>query len=716
MSSALGSGQWFRIAALSPRLRGHVRVHRHIYRGQVWFAVEDRVAGRQHRFNPAAWRVLKRLDGLHSLQAIWDELLTDLQDDTPTQDEIVHLLGQLNAADLLSLDTTPDVAELFQRREKHERQRFMSRVLNPLSLRFPLWDPDLVLQRMARWTRPVPGWALVLAWLAVVLPALLLLPPRWDELSHNFGERLMAADNLWVLALSFPLLKIAHEMAHGLVVRRHGGEVHEMGLMLLLFYPVPYVDASAANAFADKRQRMLVGAAGMIAEVWIAALAFFAWLTLEPGLARALAYNLMVVGGVSTVLFNANPLLRYDGYYILADAVEIPNLGQRSNSWWLYLISRHALGVSSATPPHGTPAERRWFVAYAPLATVYRLFVSFGIAWFIAQHYFFVGVLLAAWSLLTVLLWPLWKGLKALTTQPQFTSRAGRVWGALGAAIVLLGALLFAVPMPHHTPAQGIVGLPDNALLRAGADGFVLRVLATPGSLVAAGQPVLETHDPAQLARLQEQRARVDQQQARLDAAWAKPAEAGRMQDELQRELATLARLEDELAQRQLRPATAGRLMIDQPEDLPGRFVHKGERIGHVLGDQLPLVRVVVSQADAEQVRQGTRNVEVLLPQRSGQPLAARLVRAVPQASKALPSPALGQQGGGAVVTDPREADGSQAMQTLFEFELEVPALRDARPVPLGSHAHVSFEHAAEPIAWRWLRRLRTQLLSQFQL
>ena len=332
MSGALTSNQWFRVAGLTPCLRGHLRVHRHVYRGRVWYVIEDRVAGRQHRFNPAAYRVLRMFDGKSTLQSIWDQLLVELRDDSPTQDEIVNLLGQLNASDLVSFDATADVAELFERREKQDRQRLMSRLLNPMSLRFPLWDPDVFLRHLARWARPVPMWLTVALWLAVVVPALILVPPHWSELTLNFGDRLMSADNLWVLALTFPLLKAAHEVAHGLVVRLRGGEVHEMGLMLLVLYPVPYVDASAANAFVRKGYRILVGMAGMLAEVWLAAIAFFFWLVLEPGIARSVMYNLVVVGSVSTVLFNANPLLRYDGYYVLSDLLEIPNLGQRSNN------------------------------------------------------------------------------------------------------------------------------------------------------------------------------------------------------------------------------------------------------------------------------------------------------------------------------------------------------------------------------------------------
>ena len=716
MSGALSSSQWFRVAALAPRLRGHVRLHRHVYRGRVWHVLEDRASGRQHRFNPAAYRVLRLFDGRRTLQSIWDELLTDLQDDSTTQDEIVNLLGQLNASDLVGFDATPDVVELLERRQRQDRQRLTSRLMNPLSLRFPLWDPDAVLIRLARWTAGVPAWLVVVVWLATVGLALILLPPQWQALSNNFADRIMSADNLWVLAITFPLLKAGHEMAHGLAVRRRGGEVHEMGLMLLMFYPVPYVDASAANAFQRKSYRMLVGAAGMLFEIWVAALAFFAWLVLEPGIARSMAYNVMVVGSVSTVLFNANPLLRYDGYYILADAIEVPNLGQRSNRHWQYLISRHLLGVRSAVAPPATPDERRWLVGYAPPALVYRLLVTFGIAWFIAQHYFFVGVLLALWSLAAVVVLPLGKGVHALLTQSQYSSRAPRVWGALAAIGALVTVGLFVVPLPHHSTALGVVWLPEHALLRAGADGFVSRVLLPQGSMVDPSMRVLETVAPALQANLRQQQARVREAQVRVDAAWARPAEAGKLQEDLTREQAALARLEVERERLALRSLSSGRLLLDQPSDLPGRFVRKGEVLGHVVGDHVPLVKVVIAQSAVDWVSAATRAVEVRLPQHVGEVLDGRLVRATPKASKDLPSAALGQGMGGNIVIDPQEPKGTRSLETVFEFEVEVPRMQRYESLLLGSRAHVRFEHDPEPIGRRWLRVLRTQLLSQFRI
>jgi putative peptide zinc metalloprotease protein len=710
---ALKSDNWWRIAALRPRLRGHVRIHRHAYRGQTWYVVEDRVAAKYWRFNPPSYRVLNLFDGRRSLEAIWQMLTRELAEDLPTQDEVVELLGQLHNADLVQFDVTPDAAELLERRGKEVRRRLMGRFLNPMSLRFPLVDPDAFLARLDRATRVFGGSAGGVLWLAAVLPALLLAPSHWPDLTRNFGEQLLGADNLLLMLLVFPLLKACHELGHGLAVKRRGGEVHEMGLMLLLFFPVPYVDASASSAFVRKGDRMWVGAAGMATEMFIAALAFYAWLLMEPGLARSLAYNVVVLGSVTTVLFNANPLLRYDGYYVLMDAIEIPNLGQRANRWWQQRIEQRVFGLPKPAQEPDTPAEQRWFAFYAPAALAYKLFVSVGIALFIATEYFFFGVLMAVFSITTSVLWPLAKGLWTVLANQRFAARAARVRLVLAGLAVFLFVGLFIVPLPHHTDAEGVVQLPEHAILRAGANGFVSQVLARPGERIEPGRALVVSRDPQLQAKLAEQQARLDEAQVRLDAAWGvEPARAGQLQQAVQREQAALARLQDEATQLTVRARGQGALLMGRAADLPQRYVKRGEVLGYLVGVHQPVVRVVVPQDAVDPVRLATTRVQVKLPQRLDATWTAKQLREVPKAASELPSAALGKQGGGSLEVDPTDREGRKALQSLFEFEVQLPP--DASAQFLGSRAYVRFEHPAEPLGWRAWRALRRLFLSHF--
>ncbi|MCG2593808.1 PspA/IM30 family protein [Ramlibacter sp. XY19] len=711
MKAALLSGHWFRIAGLRPALRPQVRIERHVYRGTVWFVLHDLGSGENYRFNAAAYAVIRELDGVRSMQEVWDALVARQQENTPGQAEVVQVLGQLNAADLIQVDSSPDVAELLSRGSKRRKRQLLGRFLNPMSLRIPLWDPDATLAAACAWIKPLPVAAWAVLWLACGAWALVIAGSHWDELTRDFGQRLLASSNLWLLAIVFPLLKAVHELAHGFAVKRGGGEVHEMGLMFLVFYPVPYVDASAAHAFANKWRRAWVAAAGMAAELWLAMLALLAWVLLEPGVPRAVAYNVAVLGSVTTVLFNANPLLRYDGYYMLSDLLEIPNLSARSTRYWQYLATRYLFGVRDPRPFPATRGERRWFFFYAPAAFAYRLTVTLAIAWFIGQQYFAFGVALAAWSLLAGLLIPAGKALAALFTDPRFVARASRVWLVLAGGSVTAAALLLVLPVPHHTRVEGVVWLPEQALVRAGADGFVERFQA-PGTAVRAGDVVVVTGNPLLAAKVEQQRGRVEEVAARMDAVWGtQPAQAAQLVQTLQQERAQLARLEDEAGKLSARARSAGGVLIERADDQVGRFVHKGDVVAHVMGEHRPVVKLLVSQADVAFVQSDVRAVEVRLASDLSQAMAATLARSVPKAAHELPSAALGQAGGGRLLVDPRDEHQVTALDNLFEFEAALPA--GVQLTQLGMRAYVSLEHSPEAIGWRWWRAGRRAFLSR---
>jgi len=713
LSSRLLSNSWYRVAALKPRLRPHARLHRHRYRGELWYLLQDRASGRVHRFTPAARTLIGAMDGSRTVGELWELANRTLGERAPTQDEAIQLLGQLHAADLLQSDVPPDVAELFSRGERELKARRTRAWGNPMALRLPLWDPDAFLERVRPLIALAWGRWGAAAWLAVVVPALALLPAHWPELTHNFSDRVLAVDNLLVLYLLFPLIKALHELGHASATKAGGGEVHDMGIILLVLMPVPYVEASAASAFRSKYRRALVGAAGMAVELFVAALAFYAWLLVEPGVVKAVLFNVMLIAGVSTLVFNGNPLLRYDAYYILCDLVEMPNLALRAARYWSYLLERYALGAREAEAPQATRAESTWFVLYGAGATAYRLFVTVLIALFIASRFFVIGVLLALWALAAMTLLPLARGLRHVLAAPVLRRRRRRALAVVLGGAASLAFFLLAVPVPYHSDAEGVVWLSEQAMVRAAAGGFVERLLARPGSRVAAGEAVVQTYDPQLEAQLRLSEARV----AELEASYASEFVADRVKAQLVREQLESARAALSLAEQRVgdsivRTRADGVLVVPQPADLPGRYFRKGELLGYVVGrDEAPLVRVVVPQDAIDAVRISTDRVRVRLASRPQRVLEGRIVRQVPAGEAVLPSRALAMEGGGRIATDPRDS-APKALERMFQFDVVLPGAPSLGV--FGERAYVRFEHRAEPLALRWYRDLRRLFLSRF--
>jgi putative peptide zinc metalloprotease protein len=519
MTESLFSASWYRVAELRPRLRSHALIHRHRYRGQIWYVLQDRSTGRFHRFSPVANFVIGLMNGRRTLREIWDLACTRLGDDAPTQDEVINVLASLHRADVLQTDAPPDIGELHDRNVHQERLKLKQYIQNPLALRFPLFDPDRLLTWLNPLTRRLFGWGGALLWILVVGWALVLMGAHWTELTKDITDRVLATDNLLLMGLVFPVAKLIHEFGHGLAVKAKGGEVHEMGIMLLIFMPLPYVDASASIAFREKRERMLVGASGMLSELFIAALAMFVWVNVEPGVVRALAYNVMVIAGVSTLVFNANPLLRFDGYYIVSDLLEIPNLGQRANAYLGYLVRRYALRVKSAVPPDAAPGERPWFVFYSIASFVYRMFVMVSIVLLLAEQYFVVGVLLALWSLYTMLVQPLAKRVGYLFAAPELRNRRLQALTTAGLTVLIIAAVVFWLPAPSWTRTEGVAVAPQDAQVRAGADAFIKSVAVKVNQPVKAGEVLVVTEDPELLTRVRVFEAQLREQHARYAAA-----------------------------------------------------------------------------------------------------------------------------------------------------------------------------------------------------
>jgi len=322
-------------------------------------------------------------------------------------------------------------------------------------------------------------------------------------------------------------------------------------------------------------------------------------------------------------------------------------------------------------------------------------------------------VLLALWALFASFVLPLAKGIGYLTAHARLRRNRSRALAVSAVIVGVIAVLLFAVPVPLWSRAEGVIWVPDDAMVRAGADGFVKTVAADPGSIVARGRPLLVTENPEL-----EPKIRVLEAQLRLLETRAHAElQTDRVKWEITREEIRATRSELADARERLRELTilspvSGRFVLDRAAvDMPDRFLRKGQEVGYVVPATIVTARVLVSQADIDLVQTRTRRVQVKLAGRMYETFDAKILREVPAASNRVTNLALSSAGGGSAPLDPQDAKGAKTLDTWFEVDLELPA---TQAFVLGEHVYARFELGSEPIAWRIYRSLRQLFLRRF--
>jgi len=705
----VAGASWQRVAHLRPSLLAQISIHRQQLRGERWYLLSNDAAGVHHRLNDAAYQFVGRCDGRCTVQDIWNAL-TQLHGDAGlTQEEVVQLIVQLEQRELLHCDYTPEAESLFAARTAQTRRRRYN--LNPFAFRLALGDPSLWLKRLDPLAhalfRPVAFWI----WLALVVIAALAAGANWNALYSHGHQHLLSPRYLALAWLLFPLIKALHELGHALAVRRWGGEVHEFGIGLFLLVPAPYVDASAASGFTGRTERMAVGAAGIMVELALAAFALALWLATQPGWVNDIAFATLFITTVSTLLFNGNPLLRYDGYYVLCDAFDLPNLASRSGQYWGHLLRRYLLRARSLAP-EAAFGERKWLIAYAPLSFVYRVVLWVSLVLYAGSYWLVLGLAAAAYMVFAVLIRPLMVWARQTLAVAGAEEERGRLRKAMVIAGAVIGVALFVLPLPLTTVAPAVVWLPDHAQVRPEVDGFVKSLPVRDGETVAAGQLLAVLENPDVITQRDKIASRVQALQAdRFQLLLRDPTGAQNLAKEIEHVEAELVGANERIAQLEVRAGVAGTLSLPRYADLPGQFVKRGTPIGYVLQSAEMRVRAGVDQDRAYLVRHHTKGVEVRLSDAVNTRIPARLASAVPAATRQLPSPALGDRGGGPFAVDPADNDGVRSLEPVFLYDV---FLTNRLLERVGGRAWVRFDHGYEPLAFQAYRRVSQLFLKQF--
>lgn len=367
------------------RKRADLKIARIDYLGVGYQVIKDPVALKYHRLQMEQYRILELLDGKRSLEQVREDLKREFPTLQVTLSDIQQLITDLHKKGLVISDRPGQGAAVGRERSKSRREKIKQTLMSLLYLRLPGWDPERTIKVM----HPFVSWLFhpfaVAVCVIFVTSAWLLLGANLDQFRGRLPEfqSFFGWPNLIYLWITMALAKIIHEFGHGISCVHYGSECHEMGIMLLVFSPCLYCDVTDSWMMRNKWHRIIIGAAGMYIEVVLSAVAIYIWWFSKPGLVHHLALNTFFVTTITTVIFNANPLMRFDGYYMMSDFLEIPNLRQKSDKLLREAFSWYCLGIESRPDPFMPETGRAWFITYAVAAWLYRWVVLVSISMFL---------------------------------------------------------------------------------------------------------------------------------------------------------------------------------------------------------------------------------------------------------------------------------------------------------------------------------------------
>lgn len=698
----LGQSDLYRpddILQCRPRLVPHLSVKEQYFRHRAWSVVQNTVSGQYVRIDEGLWLALSQLRGDRAL-GDWLQAHESVYGKVALLESVAHLQrhGLLSGLPVTqAVGQVPTGAKAF----------------NPLMVRLPLLDPSRLLDRLVRISAPVSGRGVLLIILILTVVAILIAGLNSERLLSDWQRVMSSPGHWWQYLLLYPCLKGLHEMAHALALRRLGGEVREAGISLLVLVPIPYVDATDAWSLERRRDRLLVTGAGMLSDVALANAAMLAWLILQPGVLTDMAFSIMLMSVVSVAVFNANPLLKFDGYYLLEDLIDSPGLARRSITYWQYLFKRYLFMAKGVVRPVVTPGERRWLLPYGIASLAYRIALSVMISLFLIRQFHEVGVVLSAFTIVPLFIRPLPRLLRYLTQSVQLEHTRFKAIARLALLCLLVIVPLIGVPLPSSTRAEGIVWVPQQAQIYASEQGELIRWFVVNGERVVAGQRLLQLDSPQltlELQRLESGIALLQLEHAALRRA--APELAVKRKVEIQRQQMAAVRLQSRIDSLVVIAPHAGRIAFDHDNLLTGQRVEQGQLLMYLVDADDLVVRAVVDQRQLGQVQSGVTSANVRLAGNITTPLPALLSRQKPAGNNSLPSLALADAGFGGI--DVESGSGNaQTVEQVFHLELTLAHALNAQG--LGGRAFITLQHPPETLARRWWRGTRQLFLKHLQ-
>lgn len=709
---------WYRLSEAKIALRSSVRVHRQMYRGVLWYVLFEPFTNKYYRLPQGAYSFVSRLSSQKTIGEIWNELLNSGAEDIPGQGEVIEMLAQLYQANMLLYDGVEDGAKLFERNQKNTRKKVKSTLLNIFFLRIPIFDPEPLLKRF-KWVGSIFfSKFFLLIWLATIIIAAKYGVENFDTLKDQ-AQGFLAPSNIGWVYVCTVFVKILHELGHSFAVKKYGGEVHTIGIMFMLLAPLPYMDATASWSFRKKRHRIFVGAAGMLTEFFIAALALIIWANVGGGLVKSLAYNVLIMSSISTVLFNINPLMRFDGYYILTDLLDMPNLQQHSVMHLKYVLERFAFRKHDTHKISESWSESIIYTVYGISSAIYRFFLFTGFIIAISKHYLILSVIMGVMLLFSMVIYPVGRFLKYVFIDNGLQRvRLRAVTITVSFFVVVLGSL-FNIPVPDTFTAPGVLESKLYESTVVSTSGRVAKVFHKSGDFVARGDTLAILENDELGYSLEEKKAEISEATQQYYQALNETPEnmypLEKRIEVLRQELAELQLEKDKLA---MVANIDGVWNASDIENLDGKWVKKGDSLGMLLDTTSFDFLAVVSQEEVSRLFMGgSSKVSIRLKGDAFTEIPVDSAYAIPAALDKLPSAALSWQGGGDIETKVgKDAASEMTAEPIYLVRASVRLEKGRVRAMHGRSGKIRFHLGKSPLAMQGIRKVEQALQKYYRM
>lgn len=686
-------------------IRADIEVHRHVFRGEPSYVIRDPVTLAVHRVTPDDYQIVAALTNERPLADIFADLVEQGCIAGEDEEPFYRFVLSLHSLGFLSLPV-PDDRSLYERRLKKRQSQRKAKLMGFLFMQIPVWNPDAFLARTGHLVSWVfSRWALMV-WMLVVGAAVALL---WQSRAEFFQPLTTIFTPSRLIGLWFTLvgMKVLHEFGHAYACRLRGGEVPEMGVYLIAGTPCAYVDATSSWGFTNRNDRLAVILAGVYIELFIAALAVCAWAVSPSAAVKVIMFDVVLVAGIATILANLNPLMRFDGYYLCSDLLEIPNLRSNSQRYTASLVRWVAVGTKPIDLPYGR-GIKLFLVVFGVASAIYKFTIVMGISALLATKALWLGIGLAVFYAGGEVL----KTLRATATYLIHSEDAAqrRIRASLlaFATFAIVPAVLVLVPVPRQVKAAASVGREIEASQFPLLGGFLESIDVAPGDRVEPGQLLATVRNNDAIGMLADAVSTMDRARIMaLSALGADPAEGLRHEAEARAGEARVRHLGQRFEAARLESPLAGTVIDTLSEDDLGRFLKPHTPIATIADGRWVVRAMMRAEGFAALGLAVGDEIDFRSQDDPATTHVARVIRITPGGSKDLANTAYTVDAGGDVAISPVTGQADQA------YFLVEAAIADPRGLVHGMGGRVRLGHASEPLAttaWRAALRLLQRL------